>query len=75
MRKPQIRKERVMEALETIMELRRCLMKDCTLNNLWKHNEALQAYRDCLESFKRSGVIADYNLETGVINYEEKTKD
>lgn len=69
-RKPQIRKERVKEALGTLMEIRLSLVKDQKESgDVWKHHEALMAYRDCLECFKRSGVIADYNLATGEIDY------
>ena len=69
-RKPRILKARVMEALGTLMEIRRSLVKDqAQSGDVWKHSESLQAYRDIFECFKRSGVIADYNLATGEIDY------
>ena len=65
-----------MEALGTLMNIRLGLKRGQEQSgDHWKHNESMLqcgqklAYRDCLECFKRSGVIADYNLATGEIDY------
>jgi len=33
----------------------------------WDFRESTQAYRDAIESLKQSGLIRNYNLETGEI--------
>ena len=62
--------KRVIEALDTLMVLRMDFKRDQEESkDEWKHREQLQAYRDCLECFKRSGIITEYNLVSGKIDY------
>lgn len=65
--------EKMKEALASVMRMRAGLKEDQQASkDHWKHHEALQAFRDCLEAFKQAQIIESYNLETGEIKYQEK---
>jgi hypothetical protein len=38
-------------------------------NNEWEFQQTLQAYHDCLITFKKNNIIKNYNLQTKEINY------
>ena len=62
--------KRVTDALNTLMKIRIGYKKDQDESrDEWKHNETLQAIRDCFECFKQSGIITEYNLVSGKIDY------